>query len=102
MLIRRLELVPDSTLRRLVPFTRVHHVFLFLSFLVHNVKRAAVGRHQLYFHFVKAAVLRAVSRSLGKAVLVTKHGRHLLEDARNFAIELRKPGKSSGLGSKSF
>src|ERR1700719_1473336 len=102
MLIRRFELVSDSALWRLIAFTRVHHVLLFLSFLVHNIQRTPVRRHPLYFHLVKAAVLRAVSRSIGKAVLVAQHGRHLLEDAGNFAIELRKPGKSSRLSGKSF
>ena len=97
-----LALVPGSALRRLVAFTRVHHVFLLLSFLIHNVKRPAVRRHQLHFHFVKASILRAVSRRVGNTVLMPQHRSHLLEYSRNFAIEMREPRKSPGLISKRF
>src|SRR5215468_7212787 len=87
----RQNLVAHATLDCGISLARVHDGLLLLVLLVGHHKRAAVGSHKFDFYFVESAVVRAGRWRIRDAVLVAKVRHDVVEDARNFAIELREP-----------
>src|SRR5258708_16002440 len=80
--------VTRATFDRLIAFSCVDSVLLFLAFLIDDRKRTSIEGYQLYCDLMKFTVFRAGCPCIGAAVLLAEETGDLVENFGTFPVAL--------------